>query len=226
MYPPKYPAEAVRMQISGKVVLKVAIDDHGVPSSAEVQSAKPEESAHVLADAAIAAAMQWRYNPGTKDGKPVGGELLVPVDFVLTDDNDAPLPPTQTATDTGPSYRKMAPPMISPGQIVAKIDGTLYVRARIGSDGSVLDAYVDQAVPTEASALKEVVLNALKTWKFNPATRNGQAVESEVVVPFRIDSGSGPADVGLESARHLQELTYPDTVRRLETISFKLAANS
>jgi TonB family protein len=226
MFPPKYPPEAVRKQISGKVMLKVTVDEHGVPTSTEVQSVTPEESARVLSDAAIAAAMQWRYSPGMKDGKPVGGQLLVPIDFMLRDDNGAPmLPLPETSTDTSVSYRKMSPPVISPGQVVAKIDGTLYVRARIGSDGSVLDAHVDQALPIEALALKDVVLNTLKTWQFNPATRDGQAVESEVVVPFRIDSGGGPADVGVESARRLPDLTYPDYVRRLETISFKLAAS-
>ncbi|MFT3789843.1 MAG: TonB family protein [Rudaea sp.] len=128
MYPPKYPPEAVRNHVTGKVILKVAVDEHGMPTSAEVQSVKPEETAHVLADAAIATAMQWRYNPGMKDGMPVGGEVLVPVDFVLTDEGDAPVPQSQQApADAGVSYRKIRPPAYPREAIAAKIAGTLYL---------------------------------------------------------------------------------------------------
>jgi len=213
MYPPKYPAEAVRNHISGKVVLKVAVDDNGVPTSAEVASVKPEESAHALADAAIATAMQWRYNPGLKDGKPVGGEVLVPVDFALEDDKGAMLTPNVASADASVSYRKMRPPAYPQEAIAAKISGTLYVRAHIDALGKVNDAYVDQAAPITALALKDSALMAIKNWTFNPPTRNGQAMESDVLVPmqFRIEGEPSPS-AGSAPA-------YPETVRQLETIS-------
>jgi len=219
MYPPKYPAEAVRNHISGKVVLKVAVDDNGVPTSAEVASVTPEESAHALADAAIAAAMQWRYNPARKDGKPVGGEVFVPVDFVLDDGKGAMLTPKVASADANVSYRKMRPPAYPKEAIAAKVSGTLYVRAHIDAEGKVSDAYVDQAVPITALALKDSALISIKNWTFNPPTRNGQAMESDVLVPmqFRIEGEPSPS-VGSAPA-------YPDTVRQLEMISVTGAAS-
>ena len=222
MYPPKYPREALRDHISGKVVLKVAVDEHGVPISAEVYSVTPEDSAHGLADAAIATAMQWRYNPGVKYGKPVGGELLVPVDFTLLGDDGDKLTPTisDAAKGVGVSYRKMRPPVYPQEAIAAKIAGTLYLRAHIDANGDVSDAYVDQAVPVSALGLKETAIAALKSWQFNPATQNGRPVESEALVPMRFriegDATSTPA---------APEPAYPDTVRKLEAVVVTGAAN-
>lgn len=219
MYPPKYPAEAVRNRITGKVMLKVAVDEHGVPTAAEVESVTPEESARMLADAAIATAMKWRFNPGIKDGVPAAGSVTVPVDFMLDDDNGNPLPPPDPVVDVNVSYRKMSPPSYPQDAIAGKVSGTLYVRARIDAVGNVADAYVDQAIPMSALALKDSAISAVKGWQFNPATRNGRTSESDVLVPmqFRIEGEAAPAAV--------QAPAYPDTVRRLEAIVVTGAAS-
>ena len=215
-YPPKYPAEAVRNHVSGKVILKVSVDDRGVPSSAEVQNVEPEESTRVLADAAIAAAMRWRFNPGVKDGVAVGGTILVPVDFKVGDTPNSPAyePLAPQTQDVTVSYRKMRPPVYPQEAIAAKIAGTLYVRARIDANGSVADAYVDQAVPVSALALKDTAVAALKSWQFNPATQNGKPIESEALVPmqFRIEGEAAP------KLLTPNVLSYPDSVRKLEAI--------
>jgi len=223
MYPPKYPVEAVRNHISGKVLLKVAVDEHGVPTSVEVDSVEPKESARVLADAAIAAAMKWRFNPGIRDGRPAPGWAMVPVDFSLRGDDGNPLQSPDPASDASVSYRKMRPPVYPQDAIVGKVSGTLYVRAHIDADGNVADAYVDQAVPISALALKDVALAAVKGWQFNPATRNGQAAESDVLVPmqFRIEGETVPkllAPVG-------EAPSYPASVRKLESIVVTGAAS-
>lgn len=220
LYPPKYPAEAVRNHISGKVVLKVAVDESGVPTSAEVLSAEPEESAHALADAAVAAAMQWRYNPGIKDGKPVGGDVLVPVDFMLDDENGASLMRKEVGADASVSYRKMRPPVYPKEAIAAKISGVLYVRAHVDPQGNVAEAYVDQVVPVSALALKDAAVVAVKSWQFNPSTRNGRPIESDVLVPmrFRLDGAT-------ETTSNAGTPVYPDFVKRLESIVITAAAN-
>lgn len=224
MYPPKYPADAVRNHISGKVVLRVTVDETGAPTLAEVASVEPESSTHALADAAIAAAMQWRYNPALKNGKPTGGEVLVPVDFSLDDGKGAAPKSSVASFASGASYRKMRPPVYSPGAITAKIDGVLYVKTRIGADGAVIDASADQAVPEGALALKQSIIAAVKTWQFNPATQGGQAVESEALVPFRIEMGNGSSVDPDHLSYHLQEPVYPSYLPRLEAISIQAAA--
>lgn len=86
MFPPKYPAAAVAAKKSAKIEVKVLIDEHGVPQSAEIYSSDPPEAEQYFADASIDAAMQWRFNPGVKDGKPHGGYALIPIAYSLKDD--------------------------------------------------------------------------------------------------------------------------------------------
>lgn len=85
MHPPKYPASAIRAHAQGKVVLKVHVDAQGRPVEANVFKTDPTDLSPDLGDAAIAAAMQWRFNPARKKGKAVDGWVLVPITFSLTD---------------------------------------------------------------------------------------------------------------------------------------------
>ena len=100
MKPPKYPPEAVKAGMGAKVVLKVLIDEHGQPQSADVEKLdlvgepKPAQDGTIpdkaaiaddFAKTSIAAAMSWTYNAGIKDGKPIGGYGLVPIGFALHD---------------------------------------------------------------------------------------------------------------------------------------------
>ena len=40
----------------------------------------------MFAQTSIEAIMQWRFNPGGKDGKPQGGYVVVPIAFALSDE--------------------------------------------------------------------------------------------------------------------------------------------
>ncbi len=114
MKAPKYPAGAVKAGIGANVIVKVMIDEQGKPKSAVVEkldlrdersSAKKVAEAdrasiaQEFRDVSTAAAMSWTYNPGKKDGKPVGGYFHFPIDFSLHDctkDNSCDTP-TQAA---------------------------------------------------------------------------------------------------------------------------------
>jgi TonB family protein len=86
MDPPRYPPQAIAAKQSGKIVLKVLVDNEGVPQSAEVFKSEPPEAEQIFAGSSIAAAMQWMFTPGLHDGKPQGGYVLVPFTYTLTDD--------------------------------------------------------------------------------------------------------------------------------------------
>jgi TonB family protein len=86
-FAPKYPAAALAAHQSGKIVLKVSVDAQGNPQSAVVDTAEPPEAETIFGDTAIASVMQWRFNPGVRDGKPVGGDVLVPFTFSLRDED-------------------------------------------------------------------------------------------------------------------------------------------
>ncbi len=63
MVKPKYPASARQKGLQGEVLLKLSVDERGVPA-VEVVSGDP-----ALASAAVDAASSWRYKPYKKDGK-------------------------------------------------------------------------------------------------------------------------------------------------------------
>jgi TonB family protein len=77
---PKYPADAKKDKVSGKVELEVTIGADG--SVLAVKSLKDPDPR--LAEAAIEAVKQWKYKPAlTKAGKPVEVLATVTVNFKL-----------------------------------------------------------------------------------------------------------------------------------------------
>lgn len=59
------------------------VDQQGLPKSAEVFRAEPAQAQAQAAfgENAIAAVMQWRFNPAKHEGKATGGFVIVPIDF-------------------------------------------------------------------------------------------------------------------------------------------------
>jgi protein TonB len=63
------------------------------------------------------------------------------------------------------------------------IRGTVLVLVSIDKDGSVVSAKAIEG----PHVFRRVSEEAARKWKFRPATRNGQPVESEQVVQFRFE---------------------------------------
>lgn len=78
---PHYPEEAARQYIGGKVVLRVTVDADGSVADVQVEESTP---AGVFDAPAIEAARQWKFEPATRNGSPVGGQVLVPITFEAT----------------------------------------------------------------------------------------------------------------------------------------------
>ena len=78
--PPAYPAISKRLGEQGRVVVRVLIDENGLPQQAELQTS----SGHARLDqAALNAVMSWRYVPGRKAGKAQAMWFHVPITFDL-----------------------------------------------------------------------------------------------------------------------------------------------
>lgn len=75
---PRYPADALRNQESGTVLLRVDVGADGVPT--QVQVAKSSRS-RSLDRAASEAVRQWRFRPAQRNGQAVPGSVQVPVAF-------------------------------------------------------------------------------------------------------------------------------------------------
>ena len=76
---PEYTDKARKQKINGTVVLTMVVTEEG-----KVRDIKVTKSLdRGLDKQAIAAVSTWKFEPGTKDGKPVAVQLPVEVDFRL-----------------------------------------------------------------------------------------------------------------------------------------------
>lgn len=83
--PAPYPPDAEREGIQGDVVLRLTIDATGRVTQSEVV----EPAGHGFDDAARDASLKFRFEPATRDGKPVPVRILYKYSFTLT---EAPKP--------------------------------------------------------------------------------------------------------------------------------------
>lgn len=72
-------------------------------------------------------------------------------------------------------------PTYPPSLLVREIEGSATIRVLVGADGRVREAQVVNA--THPDFGKSAMRQALKSWRFKPATRDGVAVEDWVTVP-------------------------------------------
>ena len=78
---PKYTPDAMRAKLQGAVELEIVVKEDGTVG--DVRVTKSLDRASGLDDAAIAAAKQWLFSPGVKDGKPVATRVGLVLEFRL-----------------------------------------------------------------------------------------------------------------------------------------------
>ena len=78
--PPRYPDAARKAKVSGRVILQPVIKKDG--TIGDIQVIQSPGAQFGFDDAAIAAVKQWRYKPGTHNGRPVDVYFTIVVDFV------------------------------------------------------------------------------------------------------------------------------------------------
>ncbi len=76
---PQYTSDAMRRQIQGSVHLECVVQLDGTTSSIKVVKSLDAE----LDEQAIKALQQWRFEPGTKDGRPVPVIITAEMTFTL-----------------------------------------------------------------------------------------------------------------------------------------------
>ncbi len=80
-FPPKYPYNAKRNSIEGKVIVRMLVTKDGIPSEISIHSATPSG---VFEKTAINAAKRWRFRPGQYKGRAVDTWVLLPFNFEMT----------------------------------------------------------------------------------------------------------------------------------------------
>jgi periplasmic protein TonB len=114
--------------------------------------------------------------PGTGD---LGGPITPPV---------PPHTPVLVGPQVNPRYANALQPPYPPGMIRAEKEGKVVVRVRIGADGRVKE--VQKVEAADDAFYRATVEQAMRRWRFLPATSDGAPVEGWRVmsVVFRLDS--------------------------------------
>ncbi|HMD60170.1 MAG TPA: TonB family protein [Opitutaceae bacterium] len=79
---PRYPYEATRDRLSGRVYVEFSVDEGGRVFDARVVGSTNS----VFEEPTIQAVRQWRFEPGRRHGKPVRFRMALPVEFRLAED--------------------------------------------------------------------------------------------------------------------------------------------
>jgi protein TonB len=80
---PEYTGDAMRARIEGRALLEAVVLADG--SVGNVTVVRSLDSIYGLDQKAVEAASQWRFTPGTKDGKPVAVAVTLEFTFTLRD---------------------------------------------------------------------------------------------------------------------------------------------
>ena len=205
---PAYPKDARKAKIEGQVVLSAVIADNGSIKVIQVISGPP-----LLADAAVEAVHQWRYEPNMVANTGPGIRTKITMNFRLHNKKvsvaEGPqelyapppatlLPPKQAASEdgTGPIYtvggRVTVPhviydpePEYSKEAREAKVEGTVVLKFILTAEGKPHDIKVIKSLRSD---LDQKAIDAVNKWKFEPATKDGKpvAVQLMVQVDFRL----------------------------------------
>ena len=77
---PTYPAQSKRLGETGRVTVRVFIDERGGARDVRVE----RSSGHArLDEAALTAVQRARFKPHTENGLPLAGWAFIPIDFEL-----------------------------------------------------------------------------------------------------------------------------------------------
>jgi periplasmic protein TonB len=84
-----------------------------------------------------------------------------------------------------PKFARAFQPEYPSGLLVKEIEGDATIKVLVGIDGRVREALVVRASHPDFG--KAAVKQALKSWRFIPATRGGQPVEDWQTIPIRFN---------------------------------------
>jgi TonB family protein len=112
-----------------------------------------------------------------------------------------PIPtPDSTAPGNGADQQSAYPafPVFSPRpavldrSLLPRSNQEVVVDVKVSPDGDVLEATLVKGL---GNGLDQIVLDTVKTWRFHPATLNGNAIatEAELIFPFNLSYPTSPS---------------------------------
>jgi TonB family protein len=166
--------------------------DANVDPSGSVQNVRVVRDVPSLTDAALTAVKNWSFSAAQLNGSAVAGRMRVNVVFNPFNPGGVGIPgealgaagPTNGGGDFVPAKVTAANYATYPANTVAS--GTVVLDVHVGKNGKVEQVKAVRGTdPLTAAAT-----SAVKSWKFAPATYQGKAVSSRLVVAFVFASPS------------------------------------
>jgi bla regulator protein blaR1 len=196
---PEYPMRGKKKK-HGTVNLRATITASGDLKG--IQAIKGDDE---LKQAALSAVRQWRYRPATINGVPIEVQHKITIDFTTDDgvllgaDDLPPQVPTEPSGDLLAKFRTGKLPLIgglskpvsrpkpiyTPDPEYSEIarkyrqEGTCLVGVVVGADGRPDSIWIIRPL---GYGLDQKAVETLRTWRFQPATREGAAVPVMIVV--------------------------------------------
>jgi hypothetical protein len=172
-----FPVEVVA---SGLVTLALNISVAGQPPDVQVLRDIPG-----LTSLTSSIVKGWSYTPGKLDGNPAPSTITVEVVFNPGDSLNQSMKIAPVAPTPPPFPAGYLPPEVSVGSFA------LYQPNSVGVGAVVLDVTIDKYgaikktdVIRDVPSLTPEAIAAVKRWTINPATFNGKAIISKLVVAY------------------------------------------
>jgi len=171
-----YTRKARSNRTEGHVLLRLHINKKGRVDKVELLEGLPDG----LDKSAVRAAKKWRFDPATLNGQAIESQLEVKLDFRLQ--------PIQAFNGETMEAAVIQPPKKTYGEPPPRftgVDGLVVIEAEINEKGRVTDARVVDGINARVD---EAALSTVQSWRFEPATLNGQPITVQHQVTLRINS--------------------------------------
>lgn len=174
---PKYPEEAVKVKVEGKVVIEATTNTEG-----DVVEAKALHGHPLLKQAAVDAIKQWKYEPFIVKGEKKPVQFTVIVNFRLPSKSEDK--PIVLSAQQHPKLIKKVNPKYPPEALKAGVSGKVVIEATTNKEGDITDAVVIDGHPL----LNPAALDAVRQWKYEPYLIKGvkKPVKFTVVMNFSL----------------------------------------
>lgn len=145
---PVFPPSLMRSGVDGVVMVSFTVDEEGHVRDPVVENS----SSRQLAPYAAKAVLEWRFVPGTRNGRPAAFRLRSPVEFTGRGDEGADLAANAAASHSAPAPTVSLPSTTPPAQAPAKAPATVAAAPAAAPASAPPKAPVVAAASTPAAA--------------------------------------------------------------------------
>ena len=185
------PPEAISVSVFtiplGSVAYGTVVLDVTISAKGEVSKVQVRRDIASMTTEAIRSIKTWKFAPARFNGKAVPSRMTVAVTFnpmpIITFNN--PLPPLTHPEDEAGIQSSYQPPEVT------RAPFPMYPMSAVSPKTVILEVSINEAgkgesprVLLDGPPFTATVVQAIRDWGFAPASLNGRAVESKLVLAF------------------------------------------